>query len=301
LHQKLKGEGDWNLAEIGKAVAYGAVTVINAISCGFGAALGVNLWTEATVKLTNEPGWIDGRILSDSEESTVLIKKTVSRVLRHFKLEREWGAYVETQSNIPIARGLKSSSVAANAITLASLAALNKKVKDLTAVNIGVDASLEAGVTITGAFDDACASFFGGVVITNNFERKILKRFHPDEGHIILIHVPAIKAYTASLNVQKMKIVANEVKALHKIALQGNWLIAMTLNGLVHSSILGCNQNITIDALNAGAIAAGLSGKGPAVAAVVPPEKREEVKEVWKKYGGDIIETRINNKKAHEV
>ncbi|MEM2914533.1 MAG: shikimate kinase, partial [Candidatus Bathyarchaeia archaeon] len=260
------------MAKIGKAVAYGAVTIINAISCGLGAALGINLWTEATVKLTNEPGLIEGRILSDSEESTILIEKTVNQILRKFRLEDEYGAHVETQSNIPIAKGIKSSSAAANAITLACIAALNKKVRDLTAINIGVDASLEAGVTITGAFDDACASFFGGVVITNNFERRVLKRFHPAEEYMILIHIPTTKAYTANSNVKRMKLLADKVKDLHKIALQENWLNAMTLNGLVHSSILGFNPNISIDALEAGAVAAGLSGKGPAVAAVVPPE-----------------------------
>jgi shikimate kinase len=289
------------MADVGKAVAYGAVTIINAISCGLGAALGVDLRTEATVKLTDEPGKIKGRILSDPEESTALIENTVSRVLRHFGLEDEHGAYVETESNIPVARGLKSSSVAANAITLASLAALGKKVNDLTAVNIGVDSALDAGVTITGAFDDACASFFGGIVITDNFARKILKKVRPVEEHPILIYVPVAKAYTINSDVQKMKIIADEVKALHRMALRGDWLGAMTLNGLAYSTVLGCDSNIAVDALDAGALAAGLSGKGPSVAAVVPRENINNVRETWKKYGGNIIETRINTKKAHKL
>jgi len=292
--------GEYKMIKIGKAVAYGAVTIINAISCGYGAALGVDLKTEATVRLTDEPGRIEGKILSDPEENTVLIEKTVSRVLRHFNIEDEYGAYVETQSNIPIARGLKSSSAAANAITLASLVAIGKKVSDLAAINMGVDAALESRVTITGAFDDACASFFGGIVITDNLERKILRKFYPRE-YLILIHVPETKSYTASSNVQKMKLMADEVKALHRMALQGDWLSAMTLNGLVYSTVLGIDTNLVIDALGAGASAAGLSGKGPAVAAVVLPEKVYYVKESWKKYGGTIIETQINNTKAHKV
>jgi shikimate kinase len=289
------------MAEVGKAVAYGAVTVVNAISCGLGAALGIDLKTEATVKLTDELGRIKGQILSDPKENTVLLEKTVSRVLRHFGLEHEHGAYAETESNIPVARGLKSSSAAANAITLASLAALGKKVSDLTAVNIGVDSALDAGVTITGAFDDACASFFGGIVITDNFARKILKKIQPIEEHPILIHVPVAKVYTANSNVQKMKIIANEVKALHKMALGGDWLAAMTLNGIAYSTVLECDSSIALDALGAGAIAAGLSGKGPSVAAVVPREHVDSVKEAWKKYAGNVIETRINTEKAHRM
>ncbi len=289
------------MADVGKAVAYGAVTVINAISCGFGAALSVDLKTEATVKLTDEPGRIEARILSDPEESPSLIEKTVSRVFERFGLEREHGAIVDTRSNIPIARGLKSSSVAANAVTLASLAALGKKVSDLTAVNIGVDAALDAGVTITGAFDDACASFFGGIVVTDNFGRKIMKKIQPAEKHPILIHVPEAKAYTADSNVRRMKIISEEAKALHRMALRGDWMAAMTLNGLLYSAVLGRDPNTAIDALEAGALVAGLSGKGPAVTAIVPRENISDVKRVWKKYSGNVIETKINTEKAHTL
>jgi len=285
----------------GRAVAHGAVTVINAISCGLGAALGVDLKTEALVKLTDEPGRIEGRILSDPGEDTLLIEKTVSRVLSHFGLESQYGAYVETNSDIPIARGLKSSSVAANAVTLAVLDALREEVDDLAAVNMGVDAALDAGVTITGAFDDACASYFGNIVVTDNFARKILKRFYLDEEHPILIHVPLEKSYTARSNVQRMKLISDEIKALHGMALEGEYWAAMTLNGLLYSIVLGYDTKVAMDALSTGALAAGLSGTGPAVAAIVPQENVDNVTKAWRMHGGSIIRTRINTEKAHKV
>jgi shikimate kinase len=289
------------MANTGGAVAHGAITVINAISCGFGAALGVDLKTEALVRLTDEPGRIEGSILSDLKEDTLLIEKTVSRVLNNYGLEKQYGAYVETKSDIPIARGLKSSSAAANAITLAALNALREELDDLAAVNMGVDAALEAGVTITGAFDDACASYFGNIVVTDNFARKILERFYPDEEHPILIHVPSAKSYTAKSNVQRMKLISDEIKALHGMALQGEYWAAMTLNGLLYSIALGYDTKVAMDALSAGALAAGLSGTGPAVAAVVPRENVESVTEAWKVHGGRIIKTQINTEKAYRV
>jgi len=222
-------------------------------------------------------------------------------VLRHFGVEEEYGAYVETRSDIPIARGLKSSSVAANAIALAVIAALGEEVDDVTVVNLGVDAAMEAGVTITGAFDDASASYFGGLVITDNRERKILKRIEVEEHHPVLVYVPPEKAYTVKSNVERMKLIANEVKALHKMAYSGDYWSAMTLNGIVYSAVLGYDAEVAIDALAAGALAAGLSGTGPAVAAVVPESKVEEVKKVWRKYGGAVIETRINLEKSHII
>jgi len=283
---------------VGKAVAFGAVTVVNAISCGFGAALGIDLKTEASVRLTDKPRRIEGRILSDPAESAILIEKVVSLILRHLKVEDAYGAYVETKSNIPIARGLKSSSVAANAIALAVCSALGKNVDDLTIVNLGVNAAIEAKVTITGAFDDACASYFGGLVITDNYERKILRHI-PIEDHAVLIHVPPRKAYTSTSNVERMRLIAEEVKAVHKLALSGEYWPAMTINGILYSTVLGYDPSITLDAISAGALASGLSGKGPAVAAVVSRDRVEKIRDVWKRYDGEIIEANVNHVRAH--
>ena len=288
------------MAQVGRAVAHGAVTVINAISCGFGAALGVDLKTEAIVRLTNEPGIVEGRIISDPDENTLLIEKVAGRVLKHFNLQDKCGAYVETRSDIPIARGLKSSSAAANAIALATFSALGKDADDLTAVNLGVDAALDAKVTITGAFDDACASYYGGLVVTNNYQREILRRFRV-EDYSVLIYAPAGKAYTSRSNIDGMKRIAREVKAVHKLALSGKYWPAMTINGILYSTVLAFDPSIALEALSAGAIAAGLSGTGPAVAAVVSKDHVEEVRDGWQKHGCEIIETRVNHEKAHAL
>ena len=288
------------MVERGRAVAYGAVTIVNAISCGLGAALGVRLKTEAEVRLTNEPGRIVGRILSDPEESTILIESVVNRVLEHFGLKDEYGAYVETTSNIPIARGLKSSSAAANAIALATVSALGETIDDVTLVNLGVDAAIDAKVTITGAFDDACASYFGDIVITENMSRRILKRVKA-EDYTVLIHVPPEKSYTAKSDVKRMKLIAKEVASVHGIALRGEHWQAMTINGILYSSVLGYDTSIVIEALSAGAVASGLSGKGPAVASIVPEDAVDHVLEVLERWGGEIIKTEINHEKAHRL
>jgi shikimate kinase len=286
---------------IGKAVAHGAVTIVNAIACGLGAALGVKLWTKATVELTDNPDEIKGRIVSDPTENPNLMIETVKRVLSYFNLENRYGAYVETESNIPIARGLKSSSVAANAVALATTAALNKKVNDITIVKLGVEAAIKAKVTITGAFDDACASYFGNIAVTDNKAMKMMKSFEVNEKeeYKVLIYVPQEKMYTTSLNVEKVRVVAKEVEAIHKLALSGNYWTAMTLNGIVYSAVLGYDSKIALEALMDGAVAAGLSGTGPAVAAIVPTKNIDKIIKAWQKYEGEIIQTEINCEKAH--
>jgi len=284
-----------------EAVSHGAATIINAIATGKGAAIGVDLWTKARVQLTDKAGVIEGKIVSDPREDPILIEKTVRRVLKHFNLEGKFGAKVETWSNIPIARGLKSSSAAGNAIALATVAALNKNLDDLTIVNLSVDGAIDAKVTITGAFDDACASYFGGIVITHNIKRRIVKRLETAENLTVFFHVPPEKIYTVDSDVHRMKAVASLVKIAYKETLKGNYWAALTLNGLIYSSALGYNPSIAVDALMAGALAAGLSGKGPAVTAVVPDEKKDLVKDAWQAYEGDILEARVNNRKAKMV
>ena len=284
-----------------EAVSHGAATIINAIATGKGAAVGVDLWTKATVKLTDDAGHVDVVIRSDSSENPVLAQKTVGRVLKHFALENEFGAKVETTSNIPVARGMKSSSAAANAIALATVGALERSLDDVLLVTLGVEAALDAKVTITGAFDDACASYFGGVIITDNLERQIVKRFELTDAPSVLFYVPTQKTYTASSNVKRMKSLSSAVKVAYKEALNGNYWAALTLNGLVYSSALGYDSSVAVDALTAGALAAGLSGTGPAVTAVVSKDKIDLVKEAWQKHEGNVLETQINLKKARVV
>jgi shikimate kinase len=287
----------------GKATAlvHGAATIVNAIALGNGAAFGVDLWTKAEVKLTDEPGVILAEIVCDPKESTLLIEKTVVRVLQHFSLEKIFGAKVKTQSNIPIARGLKSSSAAANATALAVVAALEQPLDDLEIVKIGVEAAFDAKVTVTGAFDDACASYFGGVVITDNSNQKIIKQMQLMEDFSVLFHVPPQKAYTADSNLNRLQTVKPLVEIAFKSALEGKVWEALTLNGLVYSSASNLNPAIAIDALAAGAVAAGLCGKGPAVTSVVSKDKVDSVKAALKNYEGEILQTKLNREKAKVI
>ena len=284
-----------------EAISHGAATVINAIATGRGAAIGVDLWTKVRVQITDKPGIIQGKIVSAPSENPVLIEKTVRKVLKHFGLEEKFGAKVETWSNIPVARGLKSSSAAGNAIALATVDALNKNLDDLTIVNLGVDGAIDAKVTITGAFDDACASYFGGLVVTDNLKRRIVKRFEITEDLAVLFYVPAKKTYTVGSDVRRMKEVASLVKIAYKESLKGNYWAALTLNGLIYSSALGYTPSIAVDALMAGALAAGLSGTGPAVTAVVSEEKKDLVRDALQAYEGEVLEARVNHEKARVV
>jgi len=280
------------------AIAHGAATIVNAMALGKGAAFGVDLFTKAEVKLTGEPYVIKAEIVSEPEESTLLMEKTVMQVLQRFNLENSFGAKVKTWSNIPIAKGLKSSSTAANAVALATTAALGKTLDDLEIVKLGVEAAFDAKVTVTGAFDDACASYFGGIVITDNLNREIVKQLPFTEDLTVLFHVPPQKAYSADSDINRLRTVKSLVQVAYDQALAGKIWLALTLNGLIYSSASGYDASIAICALAAGAVAAGLCGKGPAVTAVAAKDKVDSVKAALLKYGGEVLQSRLNREKA---
>ncbi|MGE5533632.1 MAG: shikimate kinase [Bacillota bacterium] len=283
------------------AIAHGAATVVNAIALGKGAAFGVDLWTKAEVTITNEPGTIKAEIISDPKESKLLMERTIARVLQRFNLDKRFGAKIETNSNIPIAKGLKSSSVAANATALATLAALGKELDDIEIVKIGVEAAFDAKVTVTGAFDDACASYFGGLVITDNLKREIVKKLPLAEDLVVLFHVPPQKAYTINSNMARLQTVKPLVQIAYEKAMEGKIWEALSLNGLIYSSAQNLNPTIAVDALVAGAVAAGLCGKGPAISAVVANDKLDSVKAALQKYEGEIMVTHLNCERAKVI
>jgi shikimate kinase len=280
------------------AIAHGVAAIVNAIGVGKGAAFGIDLWTRAEVNVTDEPAVIRAEIVTDPKESTLLIEKTATRVLRRFKLEKSFGVKRKTMSNIPTARGIKSSSVAANATALATTAALGKTLDDIEIIKLGVEAAFDAKVTVTGAFDDACASYFGGVIVTDNLKKEIIKQYPLLEDLIVLFHVPPQKYYTIDCNVNRLKTLKPLVEVAFEKALEGKIWEALTLNGLIYSSASNLNTAISIDALAAGAVAAGLCGKGPAVTAVVSKDNVDLVKSALQKYEGEILQAQLNSKKA---
>jgi shikimate kinase len=278
-----------------EAAAFGAVTIVNAIATGKGAAFGIDLWTKARVKLTND-GAIETRILDDDKEGTMLAERCVRGVFEHFGASK-LGAKVETNSNIPIARGLKSSSVAGNAIVLATLAALHKRLKPDDILDLVVNASLQAKVSVTGAFDDAAASLYGNVVVTDNTSRTVLRTF-PVEDRNVLLLVPSQKAYTADADLRQIKTVAKQVELAHAQALAGKYWDAMTLNGLIYSHVLKLPADVIVESLAAGALAAGISGKGPSYAFVVEEQFKDPVLDVLKRHEGAVIFSKTRNQSS---
>ena len=287
----------------GEGSATGAGTIINAIATFKGAAFGIDLRTYAEVELGEDLHGIEAEIelegVRGEPADTRLIERCVELVLRRFELPR--GAHVTTRSEIPIASGLKSSSAAANAVVAATLDAIGgseagAKLSVLDAVRIGVDAALQVGVSITGAFDDACASALGGIVITDNARREVLKRVEREST--VLIFVPRAKAFTAETNVERSRLLAPWVALAFELAVAERFEVAMTLNGFLYCAALQIDPEPMLRALECGVQGVSLSGTGPSVVALLDDERKEaRLREAWRGLSseGRILKQRLQN------
>lgn len=278
--------------QVGVASAWGSATVVNAIATGKGAAFGVELGVRSKVELTKGSGKITGRLIGGRMESPKLIEICVRKVLKKFGLNRTYDARVETSSEIPIAVGLSSSSAAANAAVLATFAALGRRPQQKLVLDLGIDAAFEAGVTITGALDDAAASLYGCGVVTDNIKRRILRRFKVDPKLKVLIYMPPGRSYTSKVNRARLGAIRSGVEVAHNMALRGKVWGALTLNGLLYSNALGQDPLPALEAMARGAIAAGITGTGTATVAVAKLAAASAIERAWRARPGKVIITK---------
>ncbi len=280
-----------------KASMHGAVSIVNAIATGRGATLGISLGIEATVE--TQPG--RGIIFENKESnlSSRLIRNVVETSVPKPELEKN-KITIFVKSEIPSGYGLKSSSAISSVISLACAKLFRPKATDLEILRDGVHASIKSKVSITGAFDDACACYFGGFVVTDNSNIKIIKSEKAPEDLSAIIFIPKSRRRG---NVKKLKILNGVFSQAWDLASKSDYWNAMTLNGLATSAILGSEPTILTDLLDSGSLGASVSGNGPSIAAVVKNDKISSVKKVFSSLEGSIIVSPINNKKAevHEV
>lgn len=274
----------------------GSATIINAIATGFGSAFGIGLDIVCNAKTQSHSITCSNDVGAD----TSLMELCVSNVFDYYGVDSaEFGLDIETTSELPMASGLSSSSALSNAVTAISSKIISEEfnlepLSDFDIINLAIESSLKAKVTITGAFDDATASYFGGVTVTDNGARKILIK-EPMEELPVLVYMPNFISKSGSSDVNKMKLMSPLVETAFEIAKNKDYFKALNLNGLIYAAALGFDSSIAIDALNAGALASGLSGTGSSFVAICEEDKVDDIKDAWSLLDGRVIETFSDN------
>jgi shikimate kinase len=277
---------------LAKAVMHGAVSIVNAIATGKGATLGISLNVESTIEATQGSG-----IVFENKESSLssrLIKSVIEKAVPKTDLEKS-KLRISLKSEIPSGYGLKSSSAISSVVSLACAKLFKPQINDFEVLRHGVEASIESKVSITGAFDDACACYFGGFVVTDNHNLKIVKSEKAPEDLSAVIFIPRSRKRG---NVKKLKVLEGVFAQAWSLANNSDYWNAMLLNGLATSAILNSDPRILTDLVEAGALGASVSGNGPSIAAVTKKANVPSVKKAFSSSEGTTIISDINNKKA---
>jgi len=275
-----------------KAVMHGAVSIVNAIATGKGATLGISLNVESIIEAT--PG--SGLVFENKESSlsSRLIKSVIEKAVPKNDLEK-YKLRISLKSEIPSGYGLKSSSAISSVISLACAKLFRPQINDLEVLRHGVEASIESKVSITGAFDDACACYFGGFAVTDNHNLKIVKSEKAPEDLSAIIFIPRSRKRG---NVNKLKILEGVFAQAWTLASNSDYWNAMLLNGLATSTILHSDPRILTSVVEAGALAASVSGNGPSIAAIAKKENVSSVRRAFSLLNGTTTVSPINNQKA---
>jgi shikimate kinase len=274
-----------------RSEVHGAISIVNAIATGKGSALGISLRVSAEVKLQKGRGI---RFTSKTNEDKLIkniIQKTMSKEIIDDNM-----ISINIDSEIPIGYGLKSSSAVSNAVALAcSCIGNDAQIDDNAVLDAAVHSSLESQVSLTGAYDDATACYFGGFTVTDNYTRRILRKESIPENLYAIIILPS---NSLRGDIKMLRKLSDLFEDAFQLAESGQYWKAMKLNGVLASAALSSSYAPVMEAMEQGALSASTSGNGPAIAAVAYPDTIEDIIEGLSKFDGRIIVSKANNEKA---
>ena len=249
----------------GVGISHGAVSVMNAIPCGVGSTIGIDLRTKATFEDSDRKKII---LVGRPRTGTMLAETCVRRALERIGREVDDDYILKIRTDIPPSMGLKSSSSVCNAVISAVLNAYGERMETIDMIKLGVECAKECKVTITGAFDDACGCGLGGLVVTNNSKNElILRKEIPD--YDVVICVPNRSILKSKVPVERYRELSGRYSEMVP-RIENDYLNVLTENGRYVEGIIGQSGGLSEKALEAGALAAGITGTGPATAVIVP-------------------------------
>jgi shikimate kinase len=261
---------------VGESTA--AITIVNALPTGIGAAIGIDLRARAEVEL--HPAGSNGKwdVTVAEEARSPLVITALSEALNHLAPGSSGTGRLSLHSDIPVSRGLKSSSAVSSAIVLAVARATDASLDPIDVARLSAKISKSAGVSATGALDDALAGLSQGIVVTDNLHGELLRSYAPDPELGVALYVPPNSHRPSPEWAAAFATERARGRVAVDAALAGNWATAMRSNTELVERVIGYDYApVRSELLRRGAIATGVSGMGPSLAAVAPRRLLDEL------------------------
>ncbi|MGI0054314.1 MAG: shikimate kinase [Thermoplasmata archaeon] len=268
---------------------FGAITFVNALPCGIGAAAGVDLPVRVDASVEERTRSRAPTITVRDGEPTALVSAAAEEAVRRYGSGRALGVELEIRSHIPAARGLKSSSAVSAAVVGATARALQCNPDPIELAQISADVSTRVGLSATGAFDDACASLSSEVILADNAQRTILRRWPFPADLEVLLWIPSKEHAPSPKWASAFRARAAEGRRAVEAALDGDLFEAMRRNTALVEGVMDYPyERMRERAVGAGAAGCGVSGLGPTVAFLTPSSRIGRVVDGLPRDGAEV-------------
>lgn len=255
----------------GVGSARAAISIVNALPLGIGAAVGIDWPARATAVLDPDRSTEVRMTVEPRASGTPLVHASARAALRRFVPAASGRFRLVVRSSIPAARGLKSSSAVSASVALAAARAGGREPELEDVARVAAEVGRASRVSATGAFDDAVAGLLAGGVVTDNRRDARLRRLDVDRDLRVALWIPD-RAHPRSPTVRR-RFGRDPALARRAVdaALDGDWVRAMEANSALVEKAMGYRYARVHDAVQeAGAVVGGVSGLGPAFAALAP-------------------------------
>ncbi len=285
----------------GVGSARGAVTIVNALPTGIGAALGFDLTVRAEVCLVRADRGGEGIRVDPASSNSPLVREAVAVALSAFLPGRTSSVEVRIDSQVPPSKGLKSSSAVASAIVAAVAQATGERPVPTEVARLSAATGRRSGTSATGAFDDALAGLETGVVVTDNRDDRLLARFDvPPDTDVVVWLPPGEHPPSPSLRAAFAARAETGRTVVDRVS-NGDWPGAMERNSALVEELLGYPYAALRNACRErGAIASGVSGLGPAFASLAARSRATSIEAFLSGREGSVIRRPVHRTIASE-
>jgi len=238
-------------------ISHGAISIVNGISTRKGAAIALSLYAKVYMEY-NVSDYTIINFRTNQQANTLLIQKVVEKIV---KINNWKGihANIFVDSQIPVSVGLKSSS----AVAIALFRSFSYKKDDM--LELVSQSNIEAGISITGAFDDAASCYYNGITIADNEKNVVIKNI-PSETWHVLICIPKYTIQKNNIDKSQYDIHKKEFEEALSCLIEGDTIKAIEKNGIAMSKICNIDLNhIKKELEGTNALVVSISGAGPAV------------------------------------
>ena len=261
---------------VGRASA--AISIVNALPTGVGCAVGIGLYATAQVQVRPTRKLHRPTLEIPTEARSPLVEESLRQGLERYFPSVPSDATLTLRSEIPVAKGLKSSSAVACAVLAAVAQAAGTTVPPIETARLAAGVAQETGVSATGALDDALAGLSAGFVVTDNLRGTLVREGEVDPDLEVALWIPPDSHRPSPEWSPAFRARTEEGSRAVAAAKEGAWWVAMERNTELVESVVGYDYaRLRAELRNEGAIACGVSGLGPTLAAVAPRRRIEQV------------------------